>query len=174
MDNVAKRILVPVDLGEGSASAVQLALELAAPLGAEVVLMHVYTLPRYAYAGVNIVLPPESIEEISATAQRAIEAYAKKHGGLRCLLREGDPAEQIVRAIEGVRPYMVVMGTHGRRGISRMLLGSVAETVIRTSPVPVVAVTQRAGAARASAGGAGEIEERPPAAGVKELEHAFP
>lgn len=172
--NVAKQILVPIDLGKGAASTVQLALELAKPLGAEVVLLHVYTLPRYAYAGVDIVIPPESIEEISAAAQHALDAFAKKHGGLRYLMREGDPAEQIIQVIESVRPYMVVMGTHGRRGIARMLLGSVAETVVRMSPVPVVTVTPRACAARARAGGTGEADERPSITGVKEIELAFP
>jgi nucleotide-binding universal stress UspA family protein len=120
---------------------------------------------------VNIVLPPENVEEISASAQRALDEYAQKHGGLRCLLREGNPGEEIVRAIEGVRPYMVVMGTHGRKGVKRVLLGSVAETVIRMSPVPVVVAKYGSGDARASDG---EVEARRPVAGVKELDLACP
>lgn len=167
MNDAAKIILVPIDLGEGSSPAVKLALELAEPLGAEVVLMHVYTLPNYAYAGVNIVIPPESVEEISSSARQALDEFARKHGGLRCLLREGDPGEEILRAIEGVRPYMVVMGTHGRTGITRMLLGSVAEKVVRRSPVPVVVAKQHAD--HASAG-----EERRPPACVRALDLACP
>lgn len=169
MNDAAKIILVPIDLGEGSSPAVKLALELAGPLGAEVVLMHVFTLPNYAYAGVNIVLPPESIEEISSRAQQALEEYAMRHGGLRSLLREGDPGEEIVRAIEDVRPYMVVMGTHGRRGVKRMLLGSVAEKVVRRSPVPVVVAKRHDDHASK-----GEGEDRRPPDCVRALDLACP
>ncbi|AUX42327.1 universal stress protein [Sorangium cellulosum] len=171
MNDASKRILVPVDLGEESSSAVALAADLAQRIGGEVVMMHVYTLPQYAYAGVNIALVPETVAKIGAIARRALEGYAKDHGGVHSLLREGDPAEEILGAIASERPYMVVMSTHRRKGISRLLLGSVADKVARRSPVPVMTVARGPARARRSAE---EPEAYHPSMGVKELELAVP
>jgi nucleotide-binding universal stress UspA family protein len=59
------------------------------------------------------------------------------------LLREGDAADQIVRACRSTKSDLIVMGTHGRRGLRRLFLGSVAERVVAASPRPVVMVRGR-------------------------------
>jgi nucleotide-binding universal stress UspA family protein len=56
----------------------------------------------------------------------------------------GDPADAIIRTVESDGADMIVMGTHGRRGISRLLMGSVAEAVVRRAPCPVLTVKQPA------------------------------
>jgi nucleotide-binding universal stress UspA family protein len=65
-----------------------------------------------------------------------------KRRGLRAtaLLRDGDPADQIVRAVRSTKAGLIVMGTHGRRGVPRFFLGSVAERVVANAPCPVVTV----------------------------------
>ena len=72
--------------------------------------------------------------------QRRIEAEV---GAAETLMRYGDTAEQILQVARELQPAMVVMGTHGRRGINRILLGSVATEVMRACPVPVVTVRAR-------------------------------
>jgi nucleotide-binding universal stress UspA family protein len=132
-------ILVPIDFEAASLAAVHAAVEMARPLDARVVLLHVYSLPPYAYRGL-----PEDIfrrlrEQASHEALRPLNDLASRWQ-LRALLREGDPVEHILRAVDEVGAQRIVMGTHGRRGLDRLLLGSVAEAIVRNSPVPVMTV----------------------------------
>ncbi|EYF03970.1 universal stress protein [Chondromyces apiculatus] len=133
-------ILVPVDFESASLKAIHKAKELGARTGAEVVLLHVYQLPVYTYPGLEPTLMPGFHTEVSAAASRALEQLASQSGGLRSLLREGDAANEIIAAAEEVRPAMIVMGTHGRKGVAHLFLGSVAEKVIRKSETPVLTV----------------------------------
>ncbi len=135
-----KCILVPVDFEEGSTRALESAKRLAAPLDAEVVLVHVYFPPVISYPDVPAELVGRIYEDVRAAARKALDDLAAKHGGLRAILREGEPAERILEVIDETTPIMVVMGTHGRRGLARLVLGSVAEKVIRRSPTPVLSV----------------------------------
>jgi nucleotide-binding universal stress UspA family protein len=132
-------ILVPVDLEPASMRALEVAKELAPRLGATVVALHVYTLPRFAYPGFTPVIPPALNEDITAAARKAIEAVGAAQG-VQVLLSEGDAATEILAAIEEKRPRLVIMGTHGRHGLSRLMLGSVAEKVMRKSTVPVMTI----------------------------------
>jgi nucleotide-binding universal stress UspA family protein len=132
-------ILVPVDLEPASMRALEVAGNLAPRLGATVVALHVYTLPRFAYPGFTPVMPSTLNEDIAAAARKAVESVGAAKG-VRVLLSEGDAATEILAAIEEMRPRLVVMGTHGRHGLSRLMLGSVAEKVMRKSPVPVMTI----------------------------------
>jgi nucleotide-binding universal stress UspA family protein len=140
MSEGAKMILVPVDFEEASMKAIDLAKNLADKLASEVVLLHVYQLPVYTYPGLEPTLLPGFHAEVSAAASRAVQHLSAQTGGLRALLREGDPAAEILAAAEEHEASLIVMGTHGRRGIAHLFLGSVAENVIRKSSVPVMTV----------------------------------
>lgn len=133
-------ILVPVDFEAASLKAIELAKELAGKMGAEVVLVHVYQLPVYTYPGLEPTLLPGFHAEVSAAASRALDQLSAQWGGLRSLLREGDPASEVLAAADEVKPVMIVMGTHGRKGLAHLFLGSVAERVIRKSSIPVLTV----------------------------------
>lgn len=135
----ADLILVPVDLEPPSMRALDMAEDLAQRLEAIVVALHVYTLPRFAYPGFTPVLPPTLTEDIAAAARRAIDAVGTQRN-IRVVLREGDAATEILNVIDELKPRLVVMGTHGRRGLSRLVLGSVAEKVIRKSAIPVMTI----------------------------------
>jgi len=135
----AEVILVPVDFEAASMKALDLAKQLAGKMGAEVVLVHVYQLPVYTYPGLEPALLPGFHTEVSAAAARAVEQLAAQQG-VRALLREGDPASEILAAALEVKATMIVMGTHGRRGFAHLFLGSVAEKVIRKSTTPVLTV----------------------------------
>jgi nucleotide-binding universal stress UspA family protein len=136
----ASTILVPVDFGEASNHAFALAEELAGPLGAELVVLHVFVEPVVAYPGMAPVLVPGMSAEVEVAARRALAELVAKHPRVRPLLRTGEPSREILAAIASVRPRMVVMGTHGRKGIQRLFLGSVAQRIVRASPVPVLTV----------------------------------
>lgn len=140
----SKIILVPTDFEEASQSALAKARDLAGRLGLEVVLIHTYTIPVAIYPGFDPIMAPDLTEQIAAAAKRSLETLAAEQGGLRSELRCGDPAAEILRAIEELKPELVVMGTHGRKGVARLFLGSVAEKVVRSSPAPVLMVRAKA------------------------------
>jgi len=133
-------LLVPIDFEEGSARALELARELASGLGAELALVHVYQLPIFAYPGFEPTAVPPVMTEVAAAARRAIDKYARDHAIDEASLREGDTATEILAAASELGAKMIVMGTHGRRGLAHALLGSVTERVVRQSPIPVVTV----------------------------------
>jgi len=141
-----RHILVPIDFGEPSEEAVDLALALAARFDASVTLLHVVSMPPYYYSAYaeGLAFP---VEEMETRAKAALDdAVAKanaKYPRTRGSVTAGHPPEQILAAITSSGADLVVMGTHGRRGVSRVLLGSVAEKVVRHSPVPVLTTGAR-------------------------------
>src|SRR6478672_7847592 len=133
-----KIILVPIDFEEASIEALGQARDLAETLGFEVVLLHVYAVPATFYSGIAPMVGPGLSEEIRLAADETLVRFAAEHGNLRAILRCGDPTTETLAAIEELQPEMVVMGTHARTGFAHLLLGSVAENVVRKSPVPVL------------------------------------
>ncbi|MBS2018864.1 MAG: universal stress protein [Deltaproteobacteria bacterium] len=135
-----RHILVPTDFGDASARARDIALELARRFDARVTLLHVWTVPNAAYAE-GLSWPTEDLE---AAAQRALDAElataAKIRPGTQAKLRVGLAWERILESAKEIGADLIVMGTHGRRGISRLVIGSVAEKLVRLSPVPVLTV----------------------------------
>ena len=143
-------VLVPTDFEELSDRALEEARQVAEALAAELCILHALpTTPDFAASSVASSLVGRGEEIIGATV-RALEQRAEVGDDTSTMLREGDPSAAILAAIDEVHPTLVVMGTHGRRGLSRLVLGSVAETVLRKSPVPVMTVN--AHTAESSAG----------------------
>ncbi len=138
--NVSKTLLVPVDFQDASLDALAAARELAGRLDLAIVLLHVYTIPVVVYPGFDPIVTPGLPAEIAAAAKTSLENLAAEHGIPTTLLRAGDAATEILRAIDELKPALVAMGTHGRKGLAHLLLGSVAEKVIRSSTVPVLTV----------------------------------
>ncbi|MFT3765960.1 MAG: universal stress protein [Minicystis sp.] len=141
-------ILVPIDFQEASLSALEMAKSLAACFGAEVVLLHAYRLLAQTYPALRPADAPPwpgFYLEVADAAGKALNDLSAAHGGLRTILVEGDPAQAILLQAARHRPRMIVMGTHGRSGLEHLVLGSVAEKVVRQSlaPVTVVRAPQR-------------------------------
>jgi nucleotide-binding universal stress UspA family protein len=138
-----KSIVVPLDFGESSEQALETAIELTRKLGTSLTLLHVYEIPAYAYGGMNFVAT-DLVGPIQEAARKQLEQtladVRKRVPEARALLRRGVPWSEILAGVEETRGDLVVIGTHGRRGLSHALLGSVAERVVRTSPVPVLVV----------------------------------
>ncbi len=133
-------ILVPIDFEAASMKALGMAKDLASRMGAEVVIVHVYQLPVYTYPGLEPSLMPGFHTEVTAAAERAVSALAQQEGNLRAVLREGDPVTEILAVADELNVSMIAMGTHGRKGLAHLLLGSVAEKIVRKSNVPVLSV----------------------------------
>lgn len=139
-----KKIICPVDFSEGSEVALERAAELARALGADVELLHVYQLPVLRLPEATITANPEFVAALTNRAQDALNGYTKKLQSQGVIasasLIEGNPPTVIVEQALKTPASMVVLGTHGRSGFKRFLLGSVAERVVRTSAVPVMVV----------------------------------
>jgi nucleotide-binding universal stress UspA family protein len=139
-----KRIVVPLDFTETSNHALDYAVDLARALGAVVSVLHVYQPLVYSFPDAVLVAPPELTAKISDKAQQlldeAVNTRRDRCPAIEGFLRTGAPWEEIGRWAEEQSADLIVMGTHGRRGLPRAILGSVAERVIRTSAVPVLSV----------------------------------
>ena len=140
-----RHILFATDLDGSSAGALQVALDMASSMKAELSVVHVcevggYTAAAMCEAGGDLASP------LMDEAQRALErlvALADRDGvHPRAMVKLGTPRQEIVAAALEQGADLIVMGTHGRRGLVHALMGSVAEKVVQTSPVPVLTVRQ--------------------------------
>jgi nucleotide-binding universal stress UspA family protein len=139
-----RRILIPTDFTETSDKAIEWALGLAAKLGAAVTVLHTYELPIIGFPDGAIVATPEIASHIADASRAALDATVKRLAGrgiaIESVLREGVAWEEINAVAELIAADLIVIGTHGRKGLARALLGSVAENVIRTATRPVVSI----------------------------------
>ena len=139
-----KHILVPTDLSDGAEEALDYACELARQFGATVHLLHVIGIPTLGVPELGVALTSTVIDSLVRENQVALEQLADRKRELstfgQVLLRTGDARDMINQTAKEIGIDLIVMGTHGRRGISRALLGSVTETVVRTAPCPVLTV----------------------------------
>jgi len=140
-----KRILVPVDFTETSDKAFDFALELAEKFGATIVAMHAFEIPVIGFPDGALVATADIAGRIQEAAKKGLDAAVTTRQGrggvkIESVLREGNAQEEIKTVAEEMKADLIVIGTHGRKGIARALLGSVAENVIRTVKIPVLAI----------------------------------
>jgi nucleotide-binding universal stress UspA family protein len=141
-----KTILVPTDFSEIASMATDTAMDLAERFSASVVLMHAYEVPAwtYAYPAAAYVPPPDLASGLEEASLRGLEAvrkqYESRHIAISTITTAGVAWEQILTAAKSTGAGLIVMGTHGRKGLPRAIMGSVAEKVVRLSPVPVLTV----------------------------------
>ncbi len=141
-----KNLLVPTDFGDAATRALDVALDVASHATSRVTLLHVSWVPPLAYAGVDnggIAWPTDQIADEARKKLEAAFALARAkagHSKLETLLASGTPWEEILRIAEERGCDLIVMGTHGRGAFSHAMLGSIAERVVRFSPVPVLIV----------------------------------
>jgi nucleotide-binding universal stress UspA family protein len=141
------KILVPVDFSPNSEQALDYAIDFANKLGATVYVLNAIALPALGIPELGVALASTTIESIVRDNQAALDKLVEARQGKGKLgepiLRTGDPRDIIPHVAEEIGADLIVMGTHGRRGLSRALLGSVAEMIVRTSPVPVLTLRRR-------------------------------
>lgn len=141
-----RRVLCPVDFSESSRRAVDLAADFVEPGGAGITLLHVIELP-VTYSGEPGIAG--LVEDLDARAAKMLEQWASDLRGKVSVpvvtrSRIGSPGRQLIAALEELPPCdLVVVGSHGRTGLRRTLLGSVAELIVRHASCPVLVARER-------------------------------
>jgi len=144
------RILVPTDFSDSADHALAYAVTLAEQVGATVHLIHVFDDPDTValYSEVYVPMPPETRAALLTDIRRQLATRTATAGHEKVtteVLTGAPPAQAIVDAAKQHGCDLIVTGTHGRHGMAHLLLGSVAERVVRTAACPVL-VVRRPGA----------------------------
>ncbi|MCC6750385.1 MAG: universal stress protein [Deltaproteobacteria bacterium] len=154
-----QKILVPVDFSECSWAAMRYAAFLAAKLGATLDLAHVWEPPRHVAPEVMIRRPGEPDQRLvdfarseAGTQMQHFLADLEREGvaGAQGWLESGDVLESILGLVKREGYDLIVMGTHGRRGLAHLVIGSVAENVVRRASCPVITIHGAPGRSRAT------------------------
>ena len=140
-----KRILFPLDLSESSEKILPYVQTVAQKFNSKI---HLFFAARVFEYFTSIYVPHPSInqfeKEIMEGAQKRLYEFVDEHfsefPGTKTAVVAGDAAEKIIQYIEDKKIDLVIMGTHGRKGMDKIIFGSVAERVVKTSPVPVMVV----------------------------------
>jgi nucleotide-binding universal stress UspA family protein len=163
MMETLRKILVPTDFHPSSRGAIEVALSMARKYDATLLLVHVYAVPIYAFPDGALLSTANLASELSNAAQlgldRAVLELGNRGVPIASVLREGNAEDEILTVADEQGVDLIVVGTHGRSGLSRALLGSVAESVLRHAKVPVLVVpagaTTRTGLGRPCQAGRG-------------------
>jgi nucleotide-binding universal stress UspA family protein len=138
MAELFKRILCPVDTDDVCLPALETARDLAEENHGDVYLLHV--VPLLPSAGV--LFPADTFALMQEQATRFLKELAREHlegkTGYRISVAIGDPATQILESAQAMGVGSIVMATHGRKGLARLLLGSVTAQVVQKAPCPVL------------------------------------
>ncbi len=140
-----KRILCPIDFSDASRAALETAADLAKRFGASLTLFHAYPVPGYTFPDGSFVASSKMLDELAEQARRHLEEWKGIAASLgvpaaEAITAVGEPAHEIVTWSKEHAADLVVLGTHGRTGLTHALMGSVAERVVRRAPCPVLTV----------------------------------
>jgi len=146
MDDVRiATILCAVDFSEYSEYALRYAVHLAKAFGSELKLLHVVELPflpSYSLAGVpDLSIPVEEIEQAAREkTQELVNRCRAAYQNVEGEIRTGTAFVEIIGSAREMKADLIVVGTHGRTGLRHLIIGSVAEKVVRKAPCPVLSV----------------------------------
>jgi nucleotide-binding universal stress UspA family protein len=132
-----KTVLHPTDFSERSDQAFHLACNLASDYGANLVILHVVRMP--ILLGDGVMMPSVSARE-DVLRDKLLSLEVPDQVDVIRKLEEGNPAAEILQLAQLCHADLIVMGTHGRRGLQRLVMGSVAEEVVRRAACPVLTV----------------------------------
>ena len=139
-------VLVPIDFSPYAEQALDYAIALAQKLQARVTLLHVIQQPLGVGVDMAVWPSPAFFDELEATIMRDMEGYLARvtAAGLagEIVVMPGVPFQEILDTAKKRQVDLIIMGTHGRTGLSHVLLGSVAEKVVRLAPCPVLIARQ--------------------------------
>jgi nucleotide-binding universal stress UspA family protein len=138
-------VLVPTDFSEPAGAALAYARSLAEKFGSRLYLLHVVPIPQVGWAGDRATFAwPTLLADLATNARQQlnelIPAADPLPGRTSCATTVGNPVASILQYVDDHEVDLIVMGTHGRGFIGHMLLGSVAERIVRLAPVPVLTV----------------------------------
>ena len=134
------RILVATDFSVQARNALEWARSLADAFGAKLILLHVIDIFSLAQMGCTMEAGSDPLPLLREQSQRCMGELKTLMPDAETVVREASPRPTIVEAARELNCQLIVMGTHGRSGLAHLLLGSVAEYVVRNSVVPVLTV----------------------------------
>lgn len=140
-----KKILFPIDFTENSIKIFPYVFSMAEKYGSTIYLMHVAQ-NLFEWGGLYVphISMEISQEEVLITAEKLMDKICneqlKGHPDTKKIIVSGDPALEILKIIESEEIDLVIMGTHGRKGLDHVIFGSVAGNVVKTSPAPTLTV----------------------------------
>lgn len=139
-----QRVLLATDFSPSAAAAARLAVEIATRFDVSLDILHVYGMPALTLPDGTFYAAPDYAARVAQAAQEALDAEVARHSGFRIqvkgILKADEPWRGVIETAKETGASLIVMGTHGRHGLPRMLMGSVAERVVRTSLIPVLTV----------------------------------
>jgi nucleotide-binding universal stress UspA family protein len=139
-----RTLLVPTDFSESANAALDYAIELAAKVDGKIILLHAFEIPTVGFPDASIAAATELGRRILEGARMGLDATLSARQDARVPIRacveQDAPLQAILDVTRREKVDLILMGTHGRRGLSRALLGSIAEKVVRAAPVPVLVV----------------------------------
>jgi nucleotide-binding universal stress UspA family protein len=140
--NLPKTLLVATDFSECAEQALDYAVALAGKLDAKIHLLNVIGIPSMGIPEVGVAVTNTLIESTVRTHHTELDKLAARRASanIEVVLRTGDARDVIVDLARELGADLIVMGTHGRRGVRRALIGSIAESVVRTAPCPVLTI----------------------------------
>jgi universal stress protein A len=146
-----KKILVPVDFSACSKKALQYAIPFAKQFDSELVLLHVLQ-----PAAPMLEMPPVDMESVEDATKELKELQGTIHDAVQSstVLRLGTPHMEIIAAAKELHGDLIILSTHGRSGLERVLLGSTAEKIVRHASCPVLVVREHEHEFIADSGGA--------------------
>ena len=140
-----KKILVPVDLSDNSQKIVPYVITMSNAFNAKIYLLFV----AHVFKNHDTLFMPSMVisgfeSDIIKNGKRRLENFSKKFYGDLCayntMVKTGEPGKEIIRMINSKNFDLIIIGTHGRKGLNHILFGSVAEYVVKMSPVPVMTI----------------------------------
>ena len=141
-----KRVLFPIDFTENSSKILPYVLSVSEKYGAMIYLLHVVEdLSKWGGGSYIPHIPldkyqPEAIEEAEEAKEKVCNEQLQSCPNFQRKIVYGDPVQEILNVIDSENIDLVIMGTHGRKGLEHVIFGSVAENVVKKSSVPVMTV----------------------------------
>jgi nucleotide-binding universal stress UspA family protein len=147
-----KQILIAVDYDLAAQKVAETGYAIAKTLGSRITLLHVVTDPSYYYSteyspvmgftGFSAMKFEHAIEEIRETGAEFLETVKEhlKDDRIDTVVKEGDATEMILETAKEINADMIIMASHGRKGLERILVGSVSENVLRHTAIPILII----------------------------------
>lgn len=154
---IMKKVLIALDYGHSTEKVAQLGYELASSMQAQAILLHVVSDVTY-YSSLNYspilgfesfsnldIMQTQAVDDVKRAAEEFLNKAKQNLGGddIKILVTEGDFADTIVKESEEMQADIIVMGTHSRTGIDKIIMGSVTEQVLKKSTIPVFVIPIR-------------------------------
>src|SRR5665647_650828 len=139
-----KKVLIAIDYDQTAQKVAKVGYSLARDMNAEVILLHVISNPVLYYSSYMVVTPVQinSVGELKEVAQKFLDKTKHDLGDetIQTIIKEGDTAELIFESAKKLKADIIVIGTHSRKWLENILMGSVAENVLRHTTLPLFIV----------------------------------